>query len=99
MEIVKHRVLLEQEWQMGPLAPSNTTQQVTSHHMEPLKRTPILQVTRRMARLTGATRGKDLPEIIVVRNSVTAFFKPCQEANSFEFHTAKCLRFRANLGL
>ena len=91
MEIVKHRVLLEQERQMGPLTPGSTTHQVTSHHAEPLTHTPVLRVTRRSVRLMGATKEKDLPEIIIVRNSVTAFFKPCQEANPFELHATKCL--------
>lgn len=43
--------------------------------------------------------GERLPEIIIVSNGITAFFKPHQEANAFEFHTAKCLRFRASLGI
>lgn len=63
-------MLLEQEWQTGPLTPSSTTQQVTSRHVEPLNYTPVLQVPRRRARLMGA---KEVPEIIIVRNGVTAF--------------------------
>lgn len=73
-EIVTQRVLLKQEWHTGPLTPGSTTQQVTSHHTEPLNHTSILRVTRRRARLTGGTQKKDVPEIIIVRNGVTAFF-------------------------
>ena len=80
MEIVKHRVLLEQEWQTGPLAPGSTTQQVTSHPItwSPSTTHPSCEWPGG-ARLTGATQEKHLSEILIVRNGETAFFKPCQE--------------------
>lgn len=63
-------------------------QQVTSHHVEPLNHTLILWVTRKSAKLTGATRNEVSQGITIVTNGVTAPFKPCQGANPFEIHTA-----------
>lgn len=41
----------------------------------------------------------DSPKSTVVTNSASAFFKTLGEINPFEFHRAKCLQFRANLGI
>lgn len=49
------------------------------------------------ARDSRGSAENDSPKSTVVTNS--AFFKPLGGINPFEFHRAKCLQFRANLGI
>lgn len=61
--------------------------------------TPLLWMTRRSARLTGAAHEKNSPKTTLVTNSATAFFKPLVEINPFESHRGQLLQFGANLGM